>query len=115
MPRALIYVGLSAALHVAAVALLIARPVAPRRSSKPLQIAVVDRAPPAPPPTPAVPPPRPAPPPPQPRKRLVRPPPPPSMEAPHPTPEPQVTSGITPPSTAEGRNVAVPTGNTPHP
>src|SRR5215471_11785893 len=75
MPRALIYVGLSAALHVAAAALLIARPLTPRRTSTPLQIAVVDRAPPAPPPTPAVPPPRPAPPPPQPKKRLVRPPP----------------------------------------
>ena len=34
------------------------------------------------------------------------------MEAPDPTPEPQVTSGITPDSTAEGSNFAVPTGDT---
>ena len=34
------------------------------------------------------------------------------MEAPDPTPEPEVTSGITPDSTAEGGNFAVPTGNT---
>src|SRR5215470_7555145 len=113
MPRAPISVGLSAALHVAAVALLVARPIVPRRPSTPLQIAVVERPPPE-TPTPAVPP-RPAPPPPQ-RPRLLHhaPPPPPStsMKAPEPTPEPEVSSGIAPDSTAESGNFAVPTGNT---
>src|SRR5262252_8631832 len=113
MPRALISVGLSAALHLAAVALLVARPIAPRRPSTPLQIAVVERPPPE-TPTPAVLP-RPAPPPTQ-RPRLLHraPPPPPStpMKAPEPSPEPEVSSGIAPDSTAESGNFAVPTGNT---
>jgi len=34
------------------------------------------------------------------------------MEAPKPTPAPDVTSGVTPDSTAEGGNFEVPTGNT---
>src|SRR5215471_16542728 len=100
MARALIYVGLSAVLHAAAVALLVARPVAPRPTSTPLQIAVVDRPPPE-APAPPAPPPRSAPPPP-PRARLARraPPPPPlaAMKAPEPSPEPEVSSGITPES-----------------
>jgi len=113
MPRALIYVGLSAALHLAAVALLVARPVAPRRTPTPLQIAVVERPPPEAPPAPA-PPPRSAPQPPQRVRTARRAPPPPSasMKAPEPTPDPEVSSGIAPESTAVGGSFAAPTGNT---
>src|SRR5262245_27237708 len=114
MPRALLYVALSAGLHAAAAALLVAGPVPSRPTSKPLQIAVVDRA--SPPTSPAAePPPRPAPRPPpraRVRRRVLPPPPTASMKAPEPTPDPEISSGIAQDSTAEGGSFAVPSGNT---
>lgn len=114
MSRALISVGFSAALHGVIAAFLVAQPIAQPHTSKPLQIAVVDR-PPAPTPTAPEPPPRPAPsPPPRARvpRRVLPPPPTESMKAPKPTPDPQISSGIAPDSTATGGSFPVPTGNT---
>src|SRR5262245_16281618 len=113
MPRALLYVALSAGLHAAAAALLVAGPVPSRPTSKPLQIAVVDRA--SPPTSPAAePPPRPAPQPP-PRapvpRRVLPPPPTASMKAPEPTRDPEISSGIAPDSTEDAGSFAVPTGH----